>query len=210
MSAWSFSHQATQRIPFILNGRRGHVAVYYGIDDDPVGAGFDVLPGLNFDIALCRGYPVVQAAIEEYEGSGYRTLCGWIQIVTDEFRDHDQGNTTEGRWASVDLVPAMRESGVPFACFGNLPQWFDAPCHNLGEHAELTWVADTFLTTLPLRSRQEEISWLMGFRWGYNEYATLAHKPVQVLPLEITGAEVWNSHLLFLRQECSSWRFRDA
>jgi len=210
MSTWSFGHEATKRIPFVLHGCRGHVAVDYGKNDDPVRAGFDILPGLGFSIALCRGYPVMQATIEDYEGSGYRTFCGWIQIVTDEFRDHDQGKTIVERFVSVDVAPSMRESGIPFACFGYLPQLFDAPCHNLGKHAELTWVADTFLTTVPARSNKEEISWLLGFRWGYMEYDPAEQKPVALLPLEITGADVWNSRLPFLRKEFATWQFKNA
>ena len=35
-----------------------------------------------------------------------------------------------------------------------------------GPHARLLWTADTFLTTVPARSREEGIAWLLGFRWG--------------------------------------------
>jgi hypothetical protein len=91
-----------------------------------------------------------------------------------------------------------------------LPSFFDAPCLNLGNNAELTWVADTFLVTVPVRSRQEEISWLLGFRWGYQEYDNPEENPVTVLPLEVTDGDVWNSHLSFLRGELEDWRFKEA
>lgn len=95
-------------------------------------------------------------------------------------------------------------------CFGSLPSLFDAPCLNLGDNAELTWIADTFLTTVPLRSRDEEILWLLGFRWGYREYDAGAKKPVELLPLEITDERVWNHHLSFLRQEFDTCKFKKA
>ncbi len=208
MDTWSLYRQPATLIPFALHGRSGSVAVYYGPDDDPLKVGFDSLPGLGFLLGLCPGYPVMHAIIEHYAGFGYRTLCGWVQIVTNEYRDRER--SAPQRFVSVDLAPAMRSSDSPYACFGNLPAFFDAPCYNLGEHAELKWVADTFLVTVPMRSREEEITWLAGFRWGYSEYEASSHKPVSLLPLEVTGADVWNGHLPFLRVEYSTWKFRSA
>jgi hypothetical protein len=66
------------------------------------------------------------------------------------------------------------------------------------------------LTTIPLRSRDEKIRWLLGFRWGYREYDACAEKPVELRPLEITDAQVWNRHLAFLRQEFDTWKFKKA
>lgn len=78
MNTWSLYDKATKLIPFNLNGYNGEVAVYYGKNDYPVKAGFDILPGLNFDIDLCRGYPVVHVKIENYEGSGTeRSVVGY-------------------------------------------------------------------------------------------------------------------------------------
>jgi len=207
----SVNFQTVQQIPFTLNDRRGRVAVSYGPGQDPVQAGFDALPGLNFDPALCLGYPVMQAQIESYAGSGYRTLCGWIQIITRECYakgDAEQSNLHRSR--SIDLIPAMHQAGIPWVVYGNLPAIFDAPCLNLGGHAELTWIADTFMTTVPLRSRDEEVHWLLGFRWGYREYDPAAGKPVELLPLQVTDGTMWNHHLDFLRQEFGDWTFKQT
>jgi len=51
---------------------------------------------------------------------------------------------------------------------------------------------------------------LLGFRWGYVEYDTPEQRPVSLLPLEVTGAQVWNALLSFLRKEFPKWRFGDA
>ena len=211
MSLWSLYDRPAQVIPFTLNGHAGSVSVYHGQDDDPIRAGFDTIPSLGFDIALCRGYPVMHARIETFEGSGYSTLCGWIQIVTDLFyRPQDPDRQAPERSVSVDLLPTMQGAGVPFVTFGHLPQVFDAPCRNLGQYAELRWIADTFLATVPLRRRQEEVSWLLGFRWGYIEHDNPVQQPVSLLPLEVTDASVWNGHLAFLEKEFESWRFKRA
>jgi hypothetical protein len=211
MSTDSYFLKAQKLVPFTLQGRQGRVAVYYGPNDDAVKAGFDTLSGIDFPIELCLGYPVMQAQIERYAGSGYRTLCGWIQIITREcYATADTERTNLQRSCSIDVLPAMHGAGVPWACFGNLPSLFDAPCRNLGDNAELTWIADTFLTTVPLRSRDAEICWLLGFRWGYREYDTRVGKPVTLLPLESTDAQVWNDHLPFLRKEFGDWRFHKS
>ncbi len=211
MSTESFYPKAQKTLSFTLAGRQGYIALYYGSNNDAVKAGFDFIPGIDFPIALCQGYPVLHAQIESYAGSGYRMLCGWIQIITREcLATADQKRTNAHRSCSIDLLPAMDDMGIPFTTFGWLPSFFDAPCRNLGENVELTWTADTFLTTVPLRSRHEEISWLAGFRWGYREYAPCEEKPVELLPLEITDAQVWNSHLSFLRKEFDTWRFQEG
>lgn len=210
MNNWSFYNQIAKLIPFSLSGYNGEVAIYYGINDAPVKVGFDSLTGLNFNIELCCGYPVIHARIENYEGSGYRTFCGWIQIVTSVYSNsHDKAKAQTEIFISVDIAPALHESDIPFASYGNLPQLFDAPCHNLGEFAELCWTADTFLTTVPARSRNEEISWLLGFRWGYIETDIPHQKPV-LLPLEVTDAQIWNRHIPYLSKEYSKWRFKSA
>ena len=208
MNNWHLYDKAPVLIPFNLRGFNGQVAVYYGINDDPTKAGFDFLPGLGFDIDLCRGYPAIHARIESYAGSGYRTYCGWVQILTSVYlNSHDKQKAQTKTLFFVDMGPAFLDSDVPFVSYGNFPEVFDAPCYNLGENAELTWIADTFLTTIPTRSRAEEISWLLGFRWGYIENDIPDEKPV-LLPLEVTDAQVWNKHIPFLMQEYSNWRFK--
>lgn len=210
MNPEPFFPVAQAMIPFTLAGRQGQVAIYYGPNHDVVKAGFDTLLGIPFPIALCAGYPAMQARIESYAGSGYRMICGWIQIVTrEELTEAGQDWIDARRACSVDVAPVMSESGLPFAVFGALPSFFDAPCRNLGNNVALKWTADTFLTTTPFRSRDEEITWLLGFRWGYYEYASSLDRPVAVLPLEVTDAAAWNGHLPFLRREYAAWKFKE-
>jgi len=201
---------ATLRLPFTLHDRQGVIAVRYGPNAGPEESGFDILPNMPFDIALCRGYPTVHAVIEEYSGTGYRTVCGWVQIVTNvRYSADDPQRQSERRSVSIDLAPAMEATHMPFACVGNLPQFYDAPCFNLGPSAELRWTADAFLTTMPMRSREEAITWLAGFRWGYTEYAA-PNQPVEIAPLTATSADAWNAHLPYLQAEFPEWRFAHA
>ena len=200
-----------KRIPFSLNGRGGSMTVSYGRNEDPVSAGFDIIPGLGFDIGLSRGYPALQAVIDTYHGSGYRTFCGWLQVVTGAYYDSsDTGQAPVETSVFADTAPSMKDLESPFISFGNLPQFFDAPCKNLYGHAQLRWVADTFLTTVPKRSRDEEICRVLGFRWGYVEYDTPEQRPVSLLPLEVTAAQAWNGLLPFLKEKFPKWRFGSA
>ncbi|MBN2075193.1 MAG: hypothetical protein JW762_06555 [Dehalococcoidales bacterium] len=213
------SHESIIKIPFYHNDRKGLAMVSYGRNEDPVQAGFDnlaelsndSLTALGFDINLTIGYPTMQAWIENYEGTGYRTILGWIQVVTDKYCDsYGSENDPVELEVSVDRLQPFQNLELPFFAYGNLPQAFDAPCLNLTQHTQLKWIADTFLTTVPVRSRDEEISWLLGFRWGYIEYDTQEERPVVLLPLEITHEGDWNAHLPLLRDQFPNWRFGKA
>lgn len=198
-------------IPFTLEGKSGRLAVTYGVTEDLVAAGFDAVPGIPFDIRLCRGYPNIRGVIDTYDGSGYRGLCGWIQVITGKrYRAVDDNAAPADTSVDVDKLPSIAGIDMPFAVFGYLPEWFDAPCRNLNGYKRLHWTADTFLTTLPLRSRNESIRRLAGFRWGYIEYDPAASRPVSLLPLEITNADAWNGLLPFLRKASPGWRFAVA
>jgi hypothetical protein len=210
MNRWSLFDHLSAEIPFHLRGHEGKIAIYYGQNDDPVKAGFDFLAGLNFDINLCRGYPVIHARVEDYAGSGYRTILGWIQLVTRQDQDAvDPSHARTTTTVSIDVAPAFQKLNLPFTCFGNLPQFFDAPCLNLGESARLVWTADTFLTTTPLRSASDPIELLAGFRWGYIETNVPGESPI-LLPLQVTGGEAWNAQLDFLRIMYGEWTFSPA
>jgi hypothetical protein len=123
MSVPSLNDEPAMVIPFKRHEHDGRVAIYYGKNNDPVKVGFD--------INLCRGFPVISARVD-YSGLGYRQLFGWIQIVTDEYYKSREEREVPKSIKCVDLVPSMLTSGVPFAHFGYLPEFFDAPCYNIG------------------------------------------------------------------------------
>jgi hypothetical protein len=200
------------RIPFTLQGRRGQVAVRYGVTVDPVAAGLDALPGLNVSLDACRGFPSIESVVEHYDGGGYRGLFGWVQIVTRRF--YQSLDTTEPpaeTSRSVDTLPSVADLKMPFLTFGMLPRLFDAPCRSMtAPYAQLQWTADTFLTTAPIRSRSEEIHRLVGIRWGYALHADGQRYPIAPFPLVVTGADAWNEFLPYLREKCPDWQFSDS
>jgi hypothetical protein len=130
--------------------------------------------------------------------------------VTSVYWDsHDPKIARSKTFVSADVAPAFEKAGIPFAAYGYLPQLFDSPCLNLGDAVELRWIADTFLTTAPMRSRDESISPLLGFRWGYTENDIPGEQPI-LLPLQVTDGESWNQYLPYLREQFSPWKFQTA
>jgi hypothetical protein len=122
MNASYFEYPA-RTIPFNLSGIDGEVSIYYGANDAPRKTRFDALPGLPFDISLSRGYPVIQARIEHYDGSGYHKFYGWFQIITSVYLDsHHPKVARSETFIFVDMAPAFNGTGIPFATYGYLPQ----------------------------------------------------------------------------------------
>ena len=120
MVAWSLDNQPAIVIPFSLNEHDWGGIAYYGKNDDPIKAGFDSIPDLNFEIDLVRGYPMIHARVENYSGSGYRMLCSWIQIVTDEFYPSEGGRSDKSVF--VDVPPSSKSSVFRLLLLGT--------CHN--------------------------------------------------------------------------------
>lgn len=196
-----------EQIPITLYERTGKLEIFYGSNEDPIEAGFDALIGLNFDISRSKSYPVLHARIVGFAGSGYRTSCGWLQIVTNDYSMIVETETPPIKTVEVDLSPVMHQFGIPFCSLGNLPQFYDAPCCNLGEYQHQKWVADTFLTTIPSRSIAQPVTYIAGFRWGYTEKIASDQNLISILPLEVTNIDAWNELVPVLRAEFPAWTF---
>ena len=66
----------TTTIPFRLRGVDGHVAVQYGVNDDPVRWGYPVLALEWFSEEIVRGFPVMQATVDHPSEGTRRTWGG--------------------------------------------------------------------------------------------------------------------------------------
>lgn len=197
----------TLHLPFTLHERNGEVEVHYATNDDVVKSGFDILKNLNFDPQRCLGYPTMHARIAHYGGTGYRTACCWIQVITDRFYATPESKVAQEISVGVDCASAMKALGVPFFSYGYLPEIYDAPCNNLGSHSKLECVADTFLTSMPSRANGDMIHRLAGFRWGYIESDVQGQRRVELLPLQVTTPDAWNKHLALMRNEFPAMHF---
>ncbi len=112
------------------------------------------------------------------------------------FRHHGRDGVVVVR---VERITDGDGTGMPFLAVGYPASIYDAPCRNLNGARTLRWRADTFLTTVPLRSRVEPIRRLASFSWGYDEL------PVTIVPPAGTGEESWVRYLSLFRTEFPGW-----
>lgn len=181
----------------------------YQANDSVKRSGFDLLQNVGFDVNMCKGYPVLHARITDYKGTGYRTACCWIQTITGSYYTDLDSKTESYQSVDIDVSPLLKKAGIPFFAYGYLPEVYDAPCNNLGIAPKLKWVADTFLTTMPSPINNNVIGYLLGFRWGYIEYDDSGKRKVEMLPLEITDATVWNNFIPKLQGDFPGFAFEE-
>jgi hypothetical protein len=181
-------------IPFQLRGHSGKVLIDYGTNRDPARWGFDLL-NLPFDTKTTIGFPVFDATVE-YEARGYRALMGWIQLVTVHDTKTGQESTT------IDQLPILRESDLPFFEIGVSPGAFDAPGPNPPRTDE-TWTAHTFLVFCPDVGRTRRVKALVGVRWGH----VLTDGHANPRPLERVSLSEWTRLAPVLRTTYPRWEF---
>jgi hypothetical protein len=197
----------TIEIPFVLNGKSGRLAVEYKANDDVNESGFDLLAGA-FDPRIALGYPTMHGRFVAYEGSGYRTACGWIQVIRSAFYDDLAADEPVACDTEADLAGYVHEGGVPFFAFGYLPDIYDAPANNLREFARMSWQADTFLVTMPARWNDFSIACLAAYRWGYWDALVEGAHQVELLPLEVLDRAAWAAVVPMLAAEFPRFTFR--
>lgn len=196
------------QIPFTLNEKVGTVEVCYKENKSANESGFDLLKGLGFDMDMCIGYPTMHGYIKNFNGTGYSNSSAWIQIIEDKYYSSLQDEEPCKVLKEVDISENMRKLGVPFFAFGYPSEIFDAPCYNLRNYARLEWIADTFLVTQPSRINNNTISYLLGFRWGYEEWDVEGKRKVRILPIKVMDCSVWNGYLSLLKKDFPDWQFK--
>jgi len=197
------------QIPFVLNGKKGITEVSYGVNESSAASGFDLLKDLlediHFEPGMCVGYPTMHAYVKSYEGSGYAALCAWIQIATNRLFSSLEELSPAVTFSRVDGDSTLMKQGVPFFAWGYPAEIYDAPALNLlywnrhspKKYERLEWIADTFLVTFPSRINNDTVSYLLGFRWGYEE-CTKKGSNIKLLPFEITDEGAWKHFLPLL------------
>jgi len=183
------------RFDFVHDQRRGSIQVTCVVERDPGAIGTS---------GSAVGFPSCTASLE-YEGRGYHSFFGWLQLV----RSTD--NKSGGRDFEPDPLGWFPDSTSPYAFFGLLPTLFDAPSRE--NRRRISWLANSFLATTPsydepeLLSGQRKVIPTFGFSWGFdlddNEVLTL--RPI--LPLETRD---WNERIRVLRRSYPTWSFPEV
>jgi hypothetical protein len=194
-------------ISFIHNEKKGTIEACYEENKSPIDSGFDIVKDLVPDINMCIGYPTVHAYLKDFEGNGFRKFFGWIQIITLEFYNLKESKYPDNVMSQVDVTPNMKENGIPFFSFGCPADLYDAPCNNFSDCFRLKWSADTFLVTMPSFLNGETITYLAGFRWGYEDSRSDNNHKVEIVPIETIDASDWSNHLTLLNRDFPKWNF---
>ena len=100
--------------------------------------------------------------------------------------------------------------GNPFFAYGYPSEIYDAPANNLGNYAKMNWVADTFLVPLPARWNQHSISFLCGFRWGYDDALADGKHDIHLHTLQTLDKQAWSAVLPLLRTQCPGHTFIES
>lgn len=193
------------QIKFILNNRKGIINIDYTTNNDVIESGFDMLSHLGMDINMCIGYPTLHAYITDFEATGYRRYCGWIQILKCDYFDYEN-----------DILPLYTkffidgdsQNNSPFFAYGYPAELYDAPCNNLGDNSKLAWTAYTYLVEMPTHITKNTISFVAGFKWGYTEWDELGKRKVTIMPIQELSYSSWNNNLNLLKEKFPNFSYR--
>jgi hypothetical protein len=174
-------------LAFDAHGHPGTIEVAYETEGDPDVIGFDLVAIGYDDPERFRGFPVMHASVT-YKGTGYRGVFGWIQVINCD---------------DVDVPSFLRDTDSPFAAFGYLPAFYDAPANP--DHPDGLWVAEAFLVQAPDIARTKRLAPLAGFRWGYE---LTDGRPTSLRPASI-GVDRWNAVAKVLGSQYPDWTFLD-
>lgn len=174
-------------LSFNMDGASGQVAVAVEVNSDPDALG---------SRSTARGFPYCNATVS-HPARGYAAALGWIQLV----------RSTDGRSGGTAFEPDPFEPlgavSHPFAFFGFLPTFFDAPSRD--PITDIDWLAHSFLCRLADAHARGEIAVaaLVGFAWGFSvRGGRIAPSGPEALP-----SEAWDSHLPLLMAEYPGWSF---
>lgn len=152
-------------IPFQLRNKNNNIIVEYDKMKNAEESGFRAL-NVPFDVNKCIGYPMIHAYFENINLRGYERYCAWIQIVRrEEFNTVNQKEVVN----TVYFLDYGNKETEPYFCIGYPAELFDAPCNNLGNNEKLIWTAYTYLVDPPSRMNDNQLTFLTGFSWGYEE-----------------------------------------
>lgn len=187
------------QIPFILNEENGLIEVRYEENKSAVESGFDIIKNLNFDVNMCIGYPTIHGYIKEFKATGYKRYCGWIQILKLEYLNSNASVKPDKVIKVVDCCPSIN---TPFFAYGYPAEIYDAPCNNLEDSYRLKWEAHTYLVTTPSSVNDNTISFLAGFKWGYDEWNEENNeRKIEIYSLSKIKESQWQEDIEILRRD---------
>ena len=181
------------RIPFSLRGLAGLISVSVSRNTEPGTLGYSLLTG-GGPVDFARGFPVCRATVS-YPADGYAAVFGWTQLV----RSTD--GTMPGPDFEMDPIAIYRDVATPYAWYGLLPEFFDAPSRVA--RPDMDWLAHAFLCVSPDAVLTPRVQAIAGFRWGF----TVTGADIWIAAPAALGPGDWDGHLGLLRAGYPGWTF---
>ncbi len=187
------SGEMEMTLPFQVRHVNGRVQIRYSGNDDPLRWGYHLL-GLEFDIDVARGFPVIEARVD-YPAEGYAAVMSWIQVARYWVGPQEEPTVV------VDVAPQMRAARMPYISFGIRPTLFDAPAFT---EQNVVWRAWSFLTYTPDALMTPVVEPACGFRWGY-DVREHAPQPTELVP---ASRDEWLGIRTELTGRYPEWSFK--
>ncbi|WMJ88885.1 hypothetical protein [Anaerocolumna sp. MB42-C2] len=130
-----------------------------------------------------------------YTRLGFYRYCGFIQIV--------EINNSKDKVKIVDTPPIFQEKKIPFFSYGYPAEAYDAPVNSYGMGKELIWSANTYLVDMPSYVNGNQIRYLTGFSWGFQENSD----KIEIIQLKKLSQIDWEYDVEFLKHEYNEWSF---
>ena len=184
-------------MPFELRGVKNIIEVVYKANDSVSESGFDTLTDLPFDPSFCLGYPAMYAYVKDMKSTGYRRVCGWIQLVHREYYSSCELDSPDEDVISVDTIDA---SNI-YSGYGSPAEIYDAPCYNLNGNAKGKWTAYTYLVDAPCRMNGYKMIYLAGFKWGYFEDMKDGKPCPEMQNIAEIDITKWRKHIPYMKAQ---------
>lgn len=184
-------------IPFKLHTFQGDIEVSITSNQDPSFWGFDILTKEKQNNESVKGFPVCEAHVRDFSGSGYHSFMGWIQFIRYTIDNKE--------FVIVDRAPKYNDVDFPFFTWGVKPTFFDAPAmlnEDRSRKSNVDWLADAFLVSSPSGLMEKEILPLASFSWGYT---VTSSGEIQVKELKNTRLQSWKTYKDLFSKNFPNW-----
>jgi len=176
------------RLAFSARQKRGSVSVDIRRNTDPASVGCS---------SSAFGFPICAATVE-FDGQGYDSLLGWVQLVS-------AGPTSAPGPYALDPLAVYDGLDTPFGFFGIAPTLFNAPSRR-DRTMSLDWRAESYLCVAPHGPMKREVQPVAAFSWGF----VLDDGEIEVREPAALPPEAWTKHLPLLGRHHPTWTFLSA
>jgi hypothetical protein len=146
----------------------------------------------------------MHAYIKDMKCTGYRRYCGWIQLVKRNYFSSEALDKPDDDALSID----SSDPAIIYFALGYPSEIYDAPCNNLGSNIKGIWTAYTYLVDIPTRMNDNKLSFLAGFRWGYEEAIVNDKLIVNMQDIQAVDQTQWREHIVFLKEKHPQYSYR--